>query len=248
MSTLGIADSIWAFSLAVLRINWRDRRLLRAALVPVVLLIALWIAARSGGPTGEFLVGYSFPGLISFSVLQAGSTHALRIIAWQERDVFRRFSCTPIPLGWLVLAEGLAQLVVGLAQGGAMLLFGALLGLPIQWSGLIPAVGVLALGSACFVSYGSLIASLSGSIETANLLFNLTLVPMAILSTLFVPASQLPPPLNAVSPWLPPSMIADLVRPLLTGAALTNPWFSISGLLAYTLLFTIGSFRGFRQI
>ena len=64
-----------------------------------------------------------------------------------------------------------------------------------------------------------------------------TLLPMFFLGGGF-PAEILPPALQAVSPWLPTTMLNSLLSPLLAGGALpAAPWWPALGLLAYTLAF-----------
>jgi lipooligosaccharide transport system permease protein len=59
------------------------------------------------------------------------------------------------------------------------------------------------------------------------------ITPMVLLCGVFFPVSQLPPPVQAVSAWLPLTHAIDLARPLVVGSVPDNIGLHIAGLLAY---------------
>jgi ABC-2 type transport system permease protein len=150
--------------------------------------------------------------------------------------VFQRLAATPTPLGHLVIGLGLAQAAVSVAQAVAVLAFGVLaLGLQVNGPGAVAAVGLLALGVLVFIAFGMLVASLSPKPDVASSAFMFTLLPMFFLGGGF-PPEILPDFLQAVSPWLPTTMLNGLLSPMLAGGVLpAEPWLPLLGLLAYTL-------------
>ncbi|HMA33349.1 MAG TPA: ABC transporter permease [Chloroflexia bacterium] len=237
------------FTLAVLRAGVRNRVALATALfTPLFMLAIFWLTTQGGKPGGFNMLSFIFPGIVSFTVMMAGSTQVTRLGSWRQQGVFGRLACTPVPLGQLVLAAALAQVLLSLVQALIVVVFGILVvGIPVQPLGIPLAAGVLTLGATCFIAYGSLVASLAKRIETASLLFIFTLLPLSMLGNTFLPVDQLPPIVGAISPWLPTTMMADLIRALLTTGTLpAAPLVPLAGLLLYTILFSALSMRLFR--
>lgn len=228
------------FAGALLRAGMKDRKALASTLLtPVFMLMTFWLVGRTTD-RGNDLLTFIFPGIVGFTAMMAGLTQATRIVGWRQQGVFRRLACTPVPLGRLVTAASLTQVLLGVAQAMLVLLFGVVaLRVPVDGPGALAAIGVLALGAACFVAFGSIMAGLAHKVETVNLLFVFTLMPMGFLGNTFLPAEMMPPLVQRVGPWLPTQMLSDLIRPLLNGGAPpAHPWLPVLGLAAYTLAFT----------
>ena len=134
------------FGIALLRAGLRNRVSLASSLLtPLFMLGIFWLVAGEG-PMLRFI----FPGLVSFTVMLAGSNHAMRLVMWREQGVFTRLACTPVPVGRLALGAAGAQVALGLVQALVVMAFGvAVVGVPVDPLGTLVAVGVLTLGGAC---------------------------------------------------------------------------------------------------
>jgi ABC-type multidrug transport system permease subunit len=233
--TLPIAQ----FALALTQASLNDLRTFGIALfTPIFMLVLFWLVGRPTEPGDTDLVSFIFPAIVGLTVMLGGQAAAMRIVNWRQQGVFQRLAATPTPLGDLVLGIGLAQALVSVAQAVLVLLFGVLaLGLRVDGVGAAAGVGVLALGVLVFIAFGILVASLSAKAEIANAAFMFTLLPMFFLGGGF-PAEILPEFLQAVSPWLPTTMLNSLLSPLLASGALpADPWQPALGLALYAVGF-----------
>lgn len=226
-------------ALAMLQAGLNDWRAAALTLfTPLLMLVLFWLVGRPSEPGDRDLASFMFPSIIGLTVMLGGQTIAMRIVTWREQSIFLRLAATPTPLGQVVLGLGLAQAVMSVVQAVSVLLFGTLaLGLRVDLPGAAAAMGVLALGVAAFIAFGLLVASLSPKADIASSAFIFTLLPMFFLGGGF-PPEILPPFVQALSPWLPTTMLNGLLGPLLAAGALpaeAGPY--VIGLLAYTLGF-----------
>jgi ABC-2 type transport system permease protein len=230
---------ITQFALALTQASLNDPRTFAISLfTPIFMLVLFWVVGRPAEPGNTDLVSFIFPSIVGLTVMLGGQTAAMRLVNWRQQGVFQRLAATPTPLGDLVLGIGLAQALVSVAQAVLVLLFGVLvLGLRVDGAGAAAGVGVLALGVLAFIAFGILVASLSTKPEVASAVFMFTLLPMFFLGGGF-PPEILPEFLQAVSPWLPTSMLNSLLSPLLASGGLpAAPWQPALGLALYTLVF-----------
>jgi ABC-2 type transport system permease protein len=232
------------FGIALLRAGLKNRVSLASSLLtPLFMLGVFWLVTSDTAG-----LRFVFPGLVSFTVMLAGSNHAMRLVMWREQGVFTRLACTPVPVGRLALGAAGAQVALGLVQALIVMAFGVgVVGVPVDALGALVAVAVLTLGGACFIAYGSLIGALARRAEVATMLYIFTLLPLSFLGNTFMPLDQMPAFVRAAGPWLPTTMISDLVRPLLLDGALpANAYLPVLGLLIYTALFSALAVRLFR--
>lgn len=247
--TGGLWAPVFAFTVAVLRASLKNRAALAGTLFTPLFMLAIFALVTPRAKPGAFdMLAFIFPGIIAFTVTMAGSGQVMRLGSWRQQGVFDRLACTPVPLGMLVLGASGAAVLLGLIQAVLVLAFGVVaFGLVVAPLGVLGAVGVLTLGGACFIAYGSLVSSLVPRLEVANLVFIFTLLPMAFLGNTFMPSAQMPSIVQTIGPWLPTTLIADLTRALLAGSDPAHGYgLPVLGLLAYTALFSLSSARLFR--
>ena len=235
------------FALALVKGSLNDLRLLATSMfTPLLLLLMFWFLTRDG-EKGAQLMAFMFPGIVGFTVMQSGQLLALRIVNWRQQGIFQRLACTPVPLGQLVLGAALAQTLMALAQGIFVLLFGALiLRLPVDVVGAVVSVLALSLGSACFIALGAVVSTFTAKPETASTVFIFILLPLYFLGG-GLPPEVLPGFLRTISPWLPTTLLTDLLHNLLTnGQFPTESIPAVIGLLAYTIILVLIAARNFR--
>jgi len=218
---------------------------------PLLLLLLFWATSMASPQTDGSkvnLLAFMFPGIVAFTVIQAGGPHAITIVNWREQGIFRRLACTPVPLWQLVLGRALAQLALSLLQGALMIVVGlALTGASIAWDSLLLSFGVLAVASACFIALGSVIAGLFRNALLTNAVYMFILIPMMFLGDFLMPTGVLPSALQTVGRLLPPAMVTALTRPLLTTGTLPlDFWTPVIGLVIYTVGFVLLSIKLFR--
>jgi ABC-type multidrug transport system permease subunit len=236
------------FAGALLKGNWRDRRgLVTALFSPLLILMLFWLLTGQTDESEFDLLGFMFPAIVGFGVMFSGGAQATRLLNWREQGVFQRLAATPVPLGHLVLGATLAQTILGMLQGILILLFGVLvIRIPVNFLGALATIFVLALGGACFIALGSLIATFADKADAANNIYTFSILPMFFLGGGF-PPEILPAFVQKISPWLPTSMFTELIRPLLlTGVLPQDSWVNFLGLTILTILFATIAARRFQ--
>jgi ABC-type multidrug transport system permease subunit len=244
---LNFISSTFYFSRFLLRASLRNYKALAVMMgVPVLMLLSFWLPSLAAGPDEPDLMSYMFPTIVLLSVIIAGLTHATRLARWRELDVFRRLVLTPLPLTHMILGASIVQILVGLLQGLVMLVFGILLlQLPINWLGVMIALGVMALAAATFIAVGSFVAAITKRADLAGYIFMFVLLPLIFLGSF--PSHLMPETINTITAWLPTSMAIELIGTLFySGHLPENAVFNIVGLFAYLLLFSIVSARTLR--
>ncbi len=238
-----------AFGRWMLRASLRDWRTTAVVLFTPALMLLVFRFANPAAAEGEpDLFVQFFPGVLAMGILFVGSPLATRIVSWRERGVFRRLACTPQPLGLLLLAMAAVSAALGVVQTLFILALGWGFGAPLTWDRAALSLPFIGLGAACFTAYGVMLAGFVRKTETVNVLYVFSLLPMAFAAPVFSPGGTLPPALAAAGEWLPPALVAKLLRAaLLEGRPPDGaPWL-IAGLLTCTAFFSMVSVRRFRR-
>jgi ABC-2 type transport system permease protein len=233
------------------KLNLRDPLMVFWSLV----FPALWLILMSVVIPGP-IPGFAYQGLSEASLfLPAGISLViacasfvgvpLTLTTYRETEVLRRFRATPVRVSTLVTSFSLSQfafVVVGLL---ILMAIGYLfLGVRIQGSWLALA-GVTLLGMVTFLALGSAIGSLAPSMRAANIIIWAVLMPMLMLSELFLPIAILPSWLQPIAWALPLTALTTLLRDIVYGVAVGDLWRLgvLAGWTALALVLTILFFR-----
>jgi ABC-type multidrug transport system permease subunit len=210
------------------------------------MLFTIWIPAMTGDEESQELMQLLFPAIILLSVIMPGLTQTTRLTRWREQRIFQRLALTPVPLASLMVGTAFTQMMIGVGQGTAMLLFGIfVVGLDLLWRHVLLVLGAMVLAGAAFIAFGSAIAAFSRKADIAGYVFFFTVMPLTFLSTF--PAEMMPDALNRITPWLPTSMAIELIGPLfLANRPSAGALPAALGLMIYTMIFTVISARRFR--
>lgn len=182
--------------------------LLLFALVPLVDLGPAGAAAGTVGERADVLV----PGLLALAVMSTAFT-GQAIATGYERSygVLKRLGSTALPRWLLLAAKTLAVLAVEALQVAVL----AALGLALGWSpsaaGLMPALGLLVVGTAAFSGLGLLMAGTlraEATLAAANLVYVLLLVVGGVV----FPLSAFPDGVAAALGLLPLAALAEGLR------------------------------------
>jgi ABC-2 type transport system permease protein len=149
-------------------------------------------------------IQYLTPGILGWAVATgavfAGSS---TLVLWRRNGMLRRLRLSPVSAPAVYGGRVLVSLGVALAQTVLFLVVGAVffgLRLTGSWWMSIP---LILVGTLVFLAIGLLAGALSRSVEAANLLSNLVIIPMAFLSGSFFPLELGPSWLRTVSVFLP---------------------------------------------
>ena len=187
----------------------------------------------------EFLV----PGVLALSVMAAAMV-SLGIATGFERryGVLKRLGSTPLSRSGLLAAKTATVLMLETMQ---FALVGAV-GIALGWepdAGLVPAVGLMALGTVAFAGIGLLLAGTlraEANLAAANGLF----LVLLFLGGMAYPLDRLPAVLEAVARVLPAAALSETLR----GALTTEPFPSgaLAVLVAWATLAPLAAGRWFR--
>lgn len=188
----------------------------------------------------DFLV----PGVLALAVI-ATAMVSLGIATGFERRyaVLKRLGATPLGRGKLVVAKTASVLVIQILQFVVIVAVGALLG----WepsARLIPALGLLLVGSSAFAGIGLLMAGTlraEGTLALANGLY----VAFLLLGGVAVPLDRLPRAVEIAARFTPAAQLAESVRGVLVPEAAVESW-AIGGLVAWAVLAPVAAARWFR--
>jgi len=159
---------------------------------------------------GSRYIDFLIPGLLGMN-LMGGSIWGLgfTIVDARRKKLIKRLVATPMPRHYYLLSFALSRLIMLVLEVVVLLGFGALVfHVPVRGS--LADMGVLCvLGALSFGAIGLLIASRVQTIEAANGLMNLVMLPMWIGSGGFFSAQRFPDLLQPVIKVLPIAEAAD---------------------------------------
>jgi lipooligosaccharide transport system permease protein len=140
----------------------------------------------------------------------------------------------PLVVDDIVFGEVLWASTKGLMSAAAILLVAAAMGLVADWRALW-ALPVVALAGFAFAACAMVVTAFARSYDFFLYFFTLILTPMLLTGGVFFPREQFPEWLQRLSYVLPLPHAVDLVRPLLTGGSLHQPWLNLAVVVGYGL-------------
>jgi ABC-2 type transport system permease protein len=227
----------------------RDGEMMFWTLAMPVFFLLLFSFAFSGNDQGRastFLV----PGIIGAQVLSSGFWGVgVMLATFREKHMLRRVYLTPCP-PWLFFASLVAYRVALLAAQAIILVAVGGLMFHVRITGNPLAIlAILLLGTATFVSLGTIIGSLARTTESANNIASILTVPLAFLSDAYIPLDRFPHAVAATLRLLPSTEFVDIFRDVaVANASLTAYGAWIAALLAWTVAGTVISARTFRWV
>jgi ABC-2 type transport system permease protein len=227
----------------------RDGEMMFWTLAMPVFFLVLFSFAFSDGASSRsssFLV----PGIIGAQVLSSGFWGVgVMLATFREKHLLRRIYITPMP-PWIFFSSLVAYRVVLLAAQatilisvGALLFHVRIIGNPIA------ILAVLFLGTATFVSLGTIIGALARTTESANNIASILTVPLAFLSDAYIPIDRFPHAVSAALRLLPSTQFIEIFRGVSVGGeplAAYTVW--LVALVLWTVAGTVVSARTFRWI
>ncbi len=203
-------------------------------------------------PNSLTAISFITPGLIVLSLMSNGLVgNATSMAQLREKGILRRIQTTPLPVSHLILSRVLMQTIIMVGQAAIMtatsiLVFTA----RYDVAGLIEAIPWIILGAILFMAIGQAVAALVRKVETVSVVSQVVNFPLMFLGTLWIPASSMPDWLQAVSKFLPSTMVADLVRTPMLAAIQYEPsiplLFAFLGIIAYLVAAIALSTRYFK--
>ncbi len=193
-------------------------------------------------------INWMTPGIIVLNGLSFGLvSSSSMLVEMRDKGILRRLRATPLPALQLLGAYLIVNLLLGLCQSGLILSTAVLLfGMPLTAAGLVLAVPLIVAGALTFLALGQLVGGLAPRAGAATAMGMTLYFGMMFISDLIFPIAQLPAWLQKVVPYLPSTLVAEMVRPALLDAKLDPQWFTHLGLLAVYAAATLVVSKVFR--
>lgn len=180
-------------------------------------------------------IDYLVPGVMVLAVTFNLNNSAVAVAEDVNKGMIQRFRSLPITRWSMLAGRALFDTMRNLLGLGVILAVGALAGFRYH-DGLARALGgILLLLAFGFASswLGSLIGLVARDVETASMGSLLFAIPLAFVSSLFVPLSTMPGWLQAAAKVNPVTQAVDANRALALGGTADKP-------ITYTLIWTVG--------
>jgi ABC-2 type transport system permease protein len=207
----------------------------------------LTVAEQSVRSTDLRFIDFFLPGVIGFSIMQAGMFAAIPFVQLRVTRVLKRFSATPVSRGAIIASQGVTRLILAVAQTVVLLLVGRLLfGVQIGDNPLAMAAFVL-LGGIAFLCLGLAVSGLARTEESVPALVQAVSFPMMFLAGVFWPIENFPAAVQVISRVLPLTFLGDGLRQVMVGGAALYPlWVDYLVLAGWTAVLAVLAVRLFR--
>jgi ABC-2 type transport system permease protein len=166
------------------------------------------IARIEGGISYQAFV---YPGIIVMASLFGAMLTAISTVYDREFGILRLMLASPVGSSAVLSGRALAAAVVGIVQGGIVLVCAPLLFTPSS-SSLAKAFVALVLGSLTSSALGLLVAARLRSVENFAGVINVVLFPLLFVSGALYPTTGMPETLRLLARANPVSYQVDLMR------------------------------------
>lgn len=192
-------------------------------------------------------VQQTVPAVITVGICATGLMGIpITLSGYREKKLLRRFQVTPTSPLMLLMVQFFNNLITALASSIGVILV-AVIGFDYRLQGsLIGFILLYFLVVFSIYTIGLLIASVSNSVNTSNLLCTLAYFPMFFLSGATVPYEIMPRPLQLVSNIMPLTHGIKILKGISTGKAITEFLIPILSLLILGLLCMLISVKTFQ--
>lgn len=198
--------------------------------------------------TGSRYIDFVIPGLLGMGLMGNGIwSIGFSIVDARRKRLLKRFMATPMSRAEYLASFVISRFALLVIEVLVLVGFAALVfGVPLRGS-LWQLAGICVLGALGFCAIGLLIAARPKTIEGANGLMNLAMLPMWILSGVFFSSENFPGALQPVVQALPLTAVNDALRAnMLRGAGLDVVGPELAIMLAWGVVSFVLALRLFR--
>jgi ABC-2 type transport system permease protein len=193
-------------------------------------------------------IQYLTPGMLGWAIATGATfTAAQTLVLWRRGKLLRRLTLSPVRVPAIIAARLVVSLVLALVQTVVFVaVAAAFFGLRLEGSWWM-AIPLVLAGTLAFLSVGLLAGAKAKSVETATVIANLVVIPMAFLSGSFFSLSTAPQWIQRFAEVLPlrhlnAGMLALLTRDASAASVLPE----LGVLLGFALVLTLLAARMFR--
>ena len=159
------------------------------------------------------------PGIIAMAIIFSSMFAGVSVLWDRQFGFLKEVLVAPVSRLSIVIGRTLGGSTTALIQGFIILVISLLLGVKIYLIGLLPAILLMFLISFTYVSFGLAIASKIEDFHGFQLIMNLIIMPLFLLSTAFFPLNDVPKTLRFVMYLDPLTYAVDGLRGSLIGVS-----------------------------
>jgi len=196
-----------------------------------------------GMPSELGYLDFLTPGIITMAVIFSSAFSGVSILWDKQFGFLQEVLVAPVRRLSIVIGRTLGGSTISLIQGFTIMVIASLLGARLDPSGILPAFGFMCLIAFTFVGFGILLASRMEDIHGFQLVMNLVMMPLVIMSSAFFPMTNVPAWLGSAMMLDPLTYGVDGIRGCLLGFSYFPLWLDASvnlGLCA--LMLALGSY------
>jgi len=190
-----------------------------------------------GDMGGMSYLAFLASGIIASSAMTTSSFEGMYSVFTRmvPQRTYEAILATPLEVDDILAGEMLWCATKSLFSGIAILIVALLLGVVAGWQALwaLPVVFLIGL---TFAGPAIVMTAFAKGYDFFNYYFVLAVTPMMLISGVFYPVDTLPPAMQTAVQLLPLPHAIELVRPLVTGAPLTQVPLHLAVLLGYALV------------
>ena len=214
----------------------------------------LWIIVFGGGLGSSVAlegVNYQvfiFPGILTMTILFSSVFFGLYIVWDKKIDFFKEVLVAPLSRTTIFAGKMFGGSVDALLQGGAMLIFGLILGVKYSLLGLILSFLFMLVLASALVSLGLIIGANMESVGGFQLIISFLVFPMFFFSGALFPIKNLPAYLLIFTMLDPVTYAVDGLRGLIIDSSQLPIWLNLSILAAFAaVMISVGTWT-FRRL
>lgn len=186
--------------------------------------------ANLGANIGYDFLVFTFTGVFAQTLFQSSAIGIISLIEDRENDFSQEIFVSPISRYAIVFGKILGESLVSIAQGITIVLFSALIGVPISGAQLLGLTVVAIIVCLFGGSFGVLVLANLSSQRAANQIFPFIMLPQYFLAGVFSPIQILPWYLDILSRISPMRYAVDLTRAIFYAGQPDYPEVVLQGL------------------
>jgi ABC-2 type transport system permease protein len=192
----------------------------------------------------------SVPGIMGLAVLTASFMALTMSVVYQrENGILKRRRATPVPAAVLVLSRAVTVTLSAVASCALMaIVASAAFGIDPPPGGLGPALLTVVVGSLSFACCGFLVASLVTTVDSAQPVLQVVLLPLQMISGIYFAQSQLPDWLQHVANAFPLAHLTDGLQHAWLPTGATIAWDDLAIMALWGVAAALLAARRFRWL
>jgi ABC-2 type transport system permease protein len=216
-----LADILTIAQREVIRGVRERSRLLGSFVRPFIWLFLLGTGLRPALGTGLGMdyTHYIFPGMIVMNILFSSIQAGTSLIWDREFGFLKEILVAPVSRTSIALGKTIGGANMATLYGALVLVFIPILGIPVNWVGLLLVLPCMYLVAFAITSLGMLIAARMRSFEGFGVMNNFVVMPMFFLSGAMYSIDRAPDWLQFIIKINPVNYGVDLVRSVFLGTA-----------------------------